>query len=209
MTAPAERIIETPHGPARAFVHPVASPIGGLVLGHGAGGGVSARDIIAVTNAALEASIAVALVEQPYRVAGRRSPAPAKQLDAAWIAVLGDLRAGPLAGVEVVTGGRSSGARVACRTAGATGAAGVLCLAFPLVPPRRRTATEPPPSRIGELEGVEVPVVVIQGVSDPFGMPPAAPGRTVVEVTGTHSLAAERPRIAAAARDWLVALLSS
>jgi uncharacterized protein len=206
MTAPAERIIETPHGPARAFVHPVASPIGGLVLGHGAGGGVSARDIIAVTNAALEASIAVALVEQPYRVAGRRSPAPAKQLDAAWIAVLGDLRAGPLAGVEVVTGGRSSGARVACRTAGATGAAGVLCLAFPLVPPRRRTATEPPPSRIGELEGVEVPVVVIQGVSDPFGMPPAAPGRTVVEVTGTHSLAAERPRIAAAARNWLVAL---
>jgi uncharacterized protein len=206
MTAPAERIIETPHGPARAFVHPVASPIGGLVLGHGAGGGVSARDIIAVTNAALEASIAVALVEQPYRVAGRRSPAPAKQLDAAWIAVLGDLRAGPLAGVEVVTGGRSSGARVACRTAGATGAAGVLCLAFPLVPPRRRTATEPPPSRIGELEGVEVPVLVIQGVSDPFGMPPAAPGRTVVEVTGTHSLAAERPRIAAAARNWLVAL---
>jgi uncharacterized protein len=209
MTAPAERIIETPHGPARAFVHPVASPIGGLVLGHGAGGGVSARDIIAVTNAALEASIAVALVEQPYRVAGRRSPAPAKQLDAAWTAVLDDLRAGPLAGVEVVTGGRSSGARVACRTAGATGAAGVLCLAFPLVPPRRRTATEPPPSRIGELEGVEVPVVVIQGVSDPFGLPPAAPGRTVVEVTGTHSLAAERPRIAAAARDWLVALFSS
>jgi uncharacterized protein len=209
MTAPAERIIETPHGPARAFVHPVASPIGGLVLGHGAGGGVSARDIIAVTNAALEASIAVALVEQPYRVAGRRSPAPAKQLDAAWTAVLDDLRAGPLAGVEVVTGGRSSGARVACRTAGATGAAGVLCLAFPLVPPRRRTATEPPPSRIGELEGVEVPVVVIQGVSDPFGMPPAAPGRTVVEVTGTHSLAAERPRIAAAARNWLVALFSS
>jgi uncharacterized protein len=209
MTAPAERIIETPHGPARAFVHPVASPIGGLVLGHGAGGGVSARDIAAVTNAALEASIAVALVEQPYRVAGRRSPAPAKQLDAAWTAVLADLRAGPLAGVEAVTGGRSSGARVACRTAAVTGAAGVLCLAFPLVPPRRRTATEPPPSRIGELEGVRVPVLVIQGASDPFGMPPAAPGRTVVEVAGTHSLAAERPRIAAAARDWLVALLSS
>jgi len=209
MTAPSELLIETPHGPARAFVHPVAAPIGGLVLGHGAGGGVSARDIVAVTNAALEASIAVALVEQPYRVAGRRSPAPAKQLDAAWTAVLGALRAGPLAGVEVVTGGRSSGARVACRTAGATSAAGVLCLAFPLVPPRRRTATEPPPSRIGELEGVEVPVLVIQGVSDPFGMPPAAPGRTVVEVTGTHSLAAERPRIAAAARDWLVGLFSS
>jgi predicted alpha/beta-hydrolase family hydrolase len=209
MTSPGERLIETPHGPARVFVHPVAAPIGGLVLGHGAGGGVSARDILAVTSAAQEASIAVALVEQPYRVAGRRSPAPAKQLDAAWTAVLADLRAGPLAGVEVVTGGRSSGARVACRTAVATGAAGVLCLAFPLVPPQRRTATEPPPSRLGELEGVEVPVLVIQGVSDPFGMPPAAPGRTVVAVAGTHSLAAERPRIAAAARDWLVALFSS
>ncbi len=148
MTSPGELLIETPHGPARAFVHPVADPIGGLVLGHGAGGGVSARDIVAVTSAALEASIAVALVEQPYRVAGRRSPAPAKQLDAAWTAVLADLRAGPLAGVEVVTGGRSSGARVACRTAAATGAAGVLCLAFPLVPPggaprrsRRRRAS--------------------------------------------------------------------
>jgi predicted alpha/beta-hydrolase family hydrolase len=209
MTSPGERLIETPHGPARVFVHPVAAPIGGLVLGHGAGGGVSARDILAVTSAAQEASIAVALVEQPYRVAGRRSPAPAKQLDAAWTAVLADLRAGPLSGVEVVTGGRSSGARVACRTAAATGAAGVLCLAFPLVPPQRRTATEPPPSRLGELEGVEVPVLVIQGVSDPFGMPPAAPGRTVVAVAGTHSLAAERPRIAAAARDWLVALFSS
>ena len=98
MTSPGEMLIETPHGPARAFVHPVADPIGGLVLGHGAGGGVSARDIVAVAGAAQEASIAVALVEQPYRVAGRRSPAPAKQLDAAWTAVLADLRAGPLAG---------------------------------------------------------------------------------------------------------------
>ena len=209
MTSPGERLIETPHGPARAFVHPAAAPIGGLVLGHGAGGGVSARDIVAVTSAAQEASIAVALVEQPYRVAGRRSPgageAARRRVDRGARRPAG----GPLAGLEVVTGGRSSGARVACRTAAATGAAGVLCLAFPLVPPRRRTATEPPPSRIGELEGVEVPVLVIQGVSDPFGMPPAAPGRTVVEVAGTHSLAAERPRIAAAARDWLVALLSS
>jgi predicted alpha/beta-hydrolase family hydrolase len=204
---PAEQLIDTPHGPARAHVHAVAQPIGGLVLGHGAGGGVTARDIVAVADAARAAGIAVVLVEQPYRVAGRRSPAPARQLDAAWTAVLAHLRGGVLGGLRVVTGGRSAGARVACRTAEATGAAGVLCLAFPLHPPRRRDATEPPPSRIGELAAVDVPVLVVQGVSDRFGMPSAAPGRTVVEVAGDHSLAADRPAVAAAARDWLVELL--
>jgi predicted alpha/beta-hydrolase family hydrolase len=205
---PGERLIETPHGPARAWVHPVAEAIGGLVLGHGAGGGVSAPDLVAVTAAATEAGIAVALVEQPYRVAGRRSPAPARQLDAAWTAVLAELRDGPLAGLRVVTGGRSSGARVACRTAAATGAAGVLCLAFPLVPPQRRSATEPPPSRIGELEAVTVPVLVVQGTGDRFGMPPPAPGRTVVQVAGDHALRSHRAAVAGAARDWLVGLLS-
>ena len=190
-------------------MHPVADAIGGLVLGHGAGGGVSAPDIVAVTAAATEAGIAVALVEQPYRVAGRRSPAPARQLDAAWTAVLAELRAGPLAGLRVVTGGRSSGARVACRTAAATGGCGVLCLAFPLVPPQRRSATAPPPSRIGELEAVTVPVLVVQGTGDRFGMPPPAPGRTVVQVAGDHALRSDRKAVAGAARDWLVGLLSS
>jgi predicted alpha/beta-hydrolase family hydrolase len=204
-----EQLIETPHGHARAHLLLVDEPIGGLVLGHGAGGGVGAGDIVAVSAAANAAGIDVVLVEQPYRVAGRRSPAPAHQLDAAWTAVLAELRRGPLRRVPVVTGGRSSGARVACRTAAATGAAGVLCLAFPLQPPQRRTASEPPPSRLGELEAVEVPVLIVQGVGDQFGMPPAAPGRTVVQVKGNHSLAAERPRIAAAARDWLVALFVS
>jgi predicted alpha/beta-hydrolase family hydrolase len=209
MTLPVVTLIDTAHGPARAHVHGVEGATGGLVLGHGAGGGVHARDIVAVTDAALQASIAVVLVEQPYRVAGRRSPAPARQLDAAWTAVLAHLRAGPLVGLPVVTGGRSSGARVACRTASATGASGVLCLAFPLQPPQRRSASEPPPSRIGELEAVGVPVLIVQGVADPFGMPAPAPGRTVVQVRGNHSLAADRPLIAASARDWLVALLSS
>jgi predicted alpha/beta-hydrolase family hydrolase len=209
MSFPDEASIDTPHGPARAYLHTAPEPIGGLVLGHGAGGGVGARDIVAVTEAAVAAGVSVALVEQPYRVAGRRSPAPARQLDAAWTAVLAHLRGGFLAGLPVVTGGRSSGARVACRTAGATGAAGVLCLAFPLVPPQRRTAVEPPPSRLAELEGVAVPVLIVQGVNDRFGMPPSAPGRTVVQVNGDHSLAADRPVIAAAARDWLVAVLSS
>src|SRR4051794_19887015 len=163
MTPAGERLIETPHGPARAFVHPAAAPIGGLVLGHGAGGGVSARDIVAVTSAAQEASISVALVEQPYRVAGRRSPAPAKQLDAAWIAVAAEVAP---AGLPLITGGRSSGARVACRTADATQAVAVLCLAFPVHPPGK-----PEKTRLDELDAVEVPVLVVQGESDPFGMP--------------------------------------
>ena len=140
--------IETPHGPARAHLHRVPKPRAALVLGHGAGGGVAAPDLVAVTEAANAAGITVALVEQPYRVAGRRSPAPAHQLDAAWTAVVERLAARELRGLPLVTGGRSSGARVACRTAEATGAIGVLCLAFPLQPTRRTAPPRPePPAR--------------------------------------------------------------
>jgi predicted alpha/beta-hydrolase family hydrolase len=199
---PAILELDTPHGPARAHLHLADEPAGALVLGHGAGGGVGARDLVAVTEAARAAGVSVALVEQPYRVAGRRSPAPARQLDAAWVAVVDQLRVRPLGGLPLVTGGRSSGARVACRTAAETGAAGVLCLAFPLVPPRR-SPTAPPKSRQDELDAVPVPVLVIQGASDPFGMPEPAPGRTVVQVPGTHSLAAGLDAVAAAARAWL------
>src|SRR5689334_10267727 len=114
------REIETPHGPARVHLHPVDEARGALVLGHGAGGGVGAPDLAAATEAARSVGVTVALVEQPYRVAGRRSPAPANQLDAAWVAVVEHLRAGALDGLSLVAGGRSLGARVACRTAGAT-----------------------------------------------------------------------------------------
>ena len=170
------REVDTPQGPARVHLHLVDEPGGALVLGHGAGGGVTARDLVAVTEAARADGISVALVEQPYRVAGRRSPAPAPRLDAAWTAVAGDLVARELRGLPLVVGGRSSGARVACRTAEATGAVGVICLAFPLQPPPRRSATRPAPSRLSELEGVSVPVLVVQGERDPFGIPPAAAG---------------------------------
>src|SRR5256885_6254400 len=127
--------VDTPHGLARAHLQTVAETRGALLLGHGAGGGIGAADLVAATRAALGKQIAVALVEQPYRVAGRRSPAPAHQLDAAWTAIVETLRVGPFAGLRLVVGGRSSGARVACRTADAVGAVGVLCLAFPLRPP--------------------------------------------------------------------------
>lgn len=169
------------------------------MLGHGAGGGVAAPDLAAATEAALGQDF-VALVEQPYRVAGRRSPAPAHQLDTAWAAVLEHLRAGPLRGLAVVTGGRSLGARVACRTAEVTGAAGVLCLAFPLLPPRR---SAPPVSRLPELDAVTVPVLVVQGERDPFGIPPASPTRAVVRVAGDHGLKADLPAVAAAVATWL------
>ena len=171
--------LETPHGPARVHLHEVEKPRAALVLGHGAGGGIESPDLQGATKAALEVGLTVALVEQPYHVAGRRSPAPAAQLDAAWISVVRQL------GFEVplIAGGRSAGARVACRTAAATGARAVLCLAFPVHPPGR-----PEKSRLDELVAVEVPTLVVQGQRDPFGMPPSAPNRTVVTIPGTHSL---------------------
>ena len=197
----ATHLVDTPHGPARAHVRDLEGAArAALVLGHGAGGGVAAPDLLAAARAAESAQVRVVLVEQPYRVAGRRSPAPAAQLDAAWLAVIERLREAELAGLPLVAGGRSSGARVACRTAAASGAAGVLCLAFPLVAPRRSGDA---PSRIGELAAVQVPVLVVQGESDRFGMPPEAPGREVVRVRGDHGLKGDLPAVEAAVGSWI------
>jgi predicted alpha/beta-hydrolase family hydrolase len=190
--------LETPHGPARAHLHEAETPVAALVLGHGAGGGIGAPDLKAATEAANAVGVTVALVEQPYRVAGRKSAAPAAQLDTAWTAVVDQLRAGPLKDLPLYVGGRSSGARVACRTAQATGAAGVLCLAFPLHPPGR-----PEKTRLSELEQVAVPVLIVQGESDPFGMPPDAPERRVVKLRGNHRLASDVAGLRAAVRDFL------
>jgi predicted alpha/beta-hydrolase family hydrolase len=195
--------VDTPHGLANAHLHRAGTPRAALVLGHGAGGGVGSKDLQAATEVALSEGVSVALVEQPYRVAGRRAPAPARQLDVAWTAVIDHLRAGELEGLPLVVGGRSSGARVACRTAEATGAIGVLCLAFPLEPPRR-SSSAPPQSRLPELEAVRVSTLVVQGTRDPFGMPPAAPPRrSVVQVAGDHSLRTDLAAVAAAVRSWL------
>jgi predicted alpha/beta-hydrolase family hydrolase len=195
--------IETPYGPARAYLHKVSEPVGALVLGAGAAGGFGAKDLVAATDAAREAGLSVAHVEQPYLVAGRRSPAPAKQLDAAWSAVVEHLRGDELGDLALVAGGRSAGARVACRTAAETGAVAVLCLAFPVHPPGR-----PEKTRLDELDAVEVPVLVVQGDRDPFGMPPPADGRRVVTVPGNHSLKGDLDAVAAAVRDWLPVALS-
>ena len=200
--SPVHLEIDTPHGSALAHLYEAEQPAGALVLGHGAGGGFGAGDLVAATGAALEAGVSVAQVEQPYHVAGRRSPAPAKQLDAAWTAVVEHLRDGELNGLALVAGGRSAGARVACRSAAETGAVAVLCLAFPVHPPGR-----PEKTRLDELDAVEVPVLVVQGDSDPFGMPPPAPGREVVTLPGNHSLKKDLPALAAAVRDWLPGVL--
>jgi predicted alpha/beta-hydrolase family hydrolase len=187
--------LETPHGPARAHVNEADEPVAVLVLGHGAGGGVGAPDLKAATEAALAVGVTTILVEQPYRVAGRKSAAPAAQLDTAWKAVIEQL---PLAGLPLYVGGRSSGARVACRTSADVGAAGVLCLAFPLHPPGR-----PEKTRLPELEQVTVPVLIVQGESDPFGMPPEAPNRTVVRLKGNHSLKSDVRGLRAAVSAFL------
>lgn len=173
------------------------------MLGHGAGGGIESPDLVGATEAARSRGVTVALVEQPYRVAGRRAPAPANQLDAAWIAVVAQLCTGPLRDVPILTGGRSAGARVACRTATETASVGVLCLAFPLHPPGR-----PERSRLPELDAVHVPTLVVQGENDPFGLPPDGPNRTVATIPGTHSLK-NTTAVEAAVSNWLSLLMQT
>lgn len=168
-----------------------------MLLGHGAGGGFTAPDLLAVTDVATRAGVEVVHVVQPYRVAGRRAPAPARQLDAAWLAVARTLHE---PGVALLCGGRSSGARVACRTSEETGAAAVLCLAFPEHPPGK-----PERSRQAELDAVRCPVLVVQGRRDRFGCPEvsALAAAELVLVEGDHALAADPPAVAEAVGAWL------
>jgi predicted alpha/beta-hydrolase family hydrolase len=202
--AASTREIDTPLGPAR--VHrdePAGAVRGTVVLGHGAGGGVDSADLSAVAGAAAAAGWRVLLVEQPWKVAGKRiAPAPAR-LDEGWTAVLQALREDWLTG-PLVLGGRSAGARVACRTASAQGASGVLALAFPLHPPGK-----PEKSRAAELHLVDVPLLVVQGETDAFGGPAEVeaaltghPG-IVHGVPGDHALKKDPDAVAAAAADWL------
>lgn len=201
--------VATALGPARAHVTRPPSARGTIVLGHGAGGGIEAVDLQAVAAAAAGTGWAVALVEQPWRVAGRRvAPAPPR-LDVAWLAVVSALRTGrgALPG-PLVVGGRSAGARVACRTAEEVGARAVVALAFPLHPPGRPEA----PSRGGELERAASggrPVLVVQGRRDAFGAPDevsaACGAARVVPVEGDHGLKAAPAAVA----DTVVTLLDT
>jgi predicted alpha/beta-hydrolase family hydrolase len=179
-----------------------AARIGLLVLGHGASGSIDAPDLTAVRDAALRAGIVVARVTQPYRLAGRRSPVPAAQLDEAFVAAVVATRRRAGAGLPLVVGGRSSGARVAARTAARLGAAGVLALAFPLHPPGR-----PGASRAGEIDPGR-PTLVVNGDADPFGVPePAGEVTVIVRPGARHDLRRDLKGTAAAATAWLTELL--
>jgi predicted alpha/beta-hydrolase family hydrolase len=201
------REVDTELGTARLHVTD-GGGAGTLVLGHGAGGGVESVDLVAVTTAAADAGWRVLRVEQPWRVAGKRiAPAPPR-LDDGWRAVLGHARAGGLLTGPLVVGGRSAGARVACRTAAEHRADGVLALAFPLHPPGR-----PEKSRRTELTAVAVPLVVVQGQTDSMGAPAAVaaeltgnPTASVYAVPGDHSLKRNPAVVAAAALAWLAEL---
>jgi predicted alpha/beta-hydrolase family hydrolase len=199
--------IETPHGPSRAHLREAENPAAALILGHGAGGGVDAPDLVAATEAAHAEGVSVVLVEQPYRVAGKKSQPAASTIDAAWTAVVDHLAGAELKGLPLIVGGRSAGARVACRTAEAGGAVAVLCLAFPLQPPARK-GKPPSPDRLDELDAVKVPTLVVQGERDRFGMPPAGPRRKVVTVPGDHSLRKDPEAVGAAVRDWLPGMVA-
>jgi predicted alpha/beta-hydrolase family hydrolase len=196
--------VSTPRGPARLHIDGEGAAAGLLVLGHGAGGGPDAPDLLVATAAAREIGLAVVRVEQPWRVAGRRVAEAPQHLDTAWVAVVEGLAwSGPL-----VLGGRSSGARVACRTADALGAVAVLALAFPLVPPGRTT------SRLAELQQPKVPRLVVQGSRDAFGMPRPQRGVRVAVIDGAdHAFAVRRKderapdevlaQVARVVRTWL------
>lgn len=174
---------------------PAGPPVSMLVLGHGAGGDVDAPDLTAVRDAAVAGGVRVVLVTQPYRVAGRRAPAPAGHLDEAWTAVVGEVRDHD---VPLIVGGRSSGARVACRTASALGAAGVLALAFPLHPPGK-----PERSRADELPAA-LPTLVVNGDRDPFGTPePTGAVEVAVRPGAVHDLRRDLPGTAAVVAEWL------
>ncbi|MGA3524032.1 alpha/beta hydrolase family protein [Melissospora conviva] len=190
--------ILTARGPARVdFDPPAGPPLSLLVLGHGAGGGVDAPDLLALRDAAVAAGVLVARVTQPYRVAGRRAPAPAGHLDEAWRTVVAELRRRH-PGPALLVGGRSSGARVACRTAAQLAADGIVALAFPLHPPGR-----PERSRADEL-ATGLPTLVVNGDRDPFGVPRPGPGIQVEVRPGEkHDLRRDPDAAAAVVLDWL------
>jgi uncharacterized protein len=195
--------IDTGYGPAAAELDGPARAKFLLVLTHGAGGGVDSADLLAARDAGLSAGGAVARVLQPYRVRGASAPGSPQRQDAAWLEIISALRdrypRGPL-----VQGGRSNGARVACRTAGAAGAAAVLALAFPLHPPGR-----PDKSRADELRAAGVDVLVINGDRDPFGIPDRADAARVVVLAGqTHALSGAARLIEREVSAWLGAVLA-
>jgi uncharacterized protein len=179
-----------------------------VVLTHGAGGDPDSPDLLAVAGAALRLGGTVARVTQPYQVKGRRAPGSPDRQDAAWVEVIAALRAALGEGLPLIQGGRSNGARVACRTAAAVGARAVIALAFPLHPPGR--ATGPGRSRAAELAAAGTDVLVVNGDRDPFGIPEGGGKVRVVVLAGeTHALSRRPAEAGRAAGSWLRELLAT
>jgi predicted alpha/beta-hydrolase family hydrolase len=196
--------ISTGAGPARVAVDLPETASFLLALTHGAGGGVDSRDLLAVRDAAAGLGGLVVRVLQPYRVRGARAPGAPGPQDAAWLEIMAALRE-QWPGLPLVQGGRSNGARVACRTATAAGAVAVVALAFPLHPPGR-----PAQSRAGELRDAGVPVLVVNGERDPFGIPSGDDADQVVVLPGeTHSLSKNPAAVGQTAKTWLSRVLGS
>ncbi|WP_344976660.1 alpha/beta family hydrolase [Streptosporangium fragile] len=190
--------IATPHGPAVAEIDEVADLRFLLVLTHGSAGGVDAPDLLAVRDAVVKIGGVVARVLQPFRVRGARAPGPAVKQDEAWEVLAAGIR-GRYPGLPLVQGGRSNGARVACRTASRVGAEAVVALAFPLHPPGR-----PERSRAGELRAAGVDVLVVNGDRDPFGVPEAADAARLVVLPGEgHDFKKDPVRVGGVVADWL------
>lgn len=196
--------LDTAAGPGAVELSRPPRARGLLLLTHGAGGAVGTRDLRAVRDVLLDEGVAVGLVTQPYRLAGRGAPPKPPTQDSAWLELVRAVRRRRgLGAVPLVLGGRSNGARVACRTARAAGADAVVALAFPLHPPGR-----PERSRVDELDGAGVPVLVVQGDRDPFGLPPEdARRRTVVIPGGDHSLGRDVSGVAEAVRAFVTAVI--
>ncbi|NKZ08599.1 alpha/beta hydrolase family protein [Actinomadura latina] len=190
--------VVTAHGPAGMALDEADDPAFLLVLTHGSNGSVDAPDLLAVRETALGLGGAVARVTQPFRFAGRRAPGSPVKQDEAWLEIIGMLGE-RFAGVPLVQGGRSNGARVACRTARAAGAAGVVALAFPLHPPGR-----PEKTRVAELRSAGVEVLVVNGDRDPFGIPDEADAAHVTVLAGErHDLSRAPAAVGRAVEPWL------
>lgn len=187
----------TSAGPARVTVEKAAGrPRLLVVLTHGAGGTPDTPDVLAVRDAARGLGAVTALVTQPYVVRGGRAPGSAARQDAAWAEIVAALNR---SGLPLVQGGRSNGARVACRTARAVGATGVIALAFPLHPPG-----QPGKSRDAELRAAGTRVLVLNGDRDPFGIPEPDDATHVVVLPGeTHALSKNPAAIGEAVAGWL------
>jgi uncharacterized protein len=195
---PPERLVPTPLGDARLVVRRAKRPVATLVMTHGAGGGIDAPDLARLARTLPQQEVSVTLVEMPWRVQGRKLAPRPELIDQAYLAVMNSMRMrSPL-----IIGGRSAGARSACRIARAVGAKGVLALSFPLHPPGK-----PESSRVHELMGSGVPTLVVQGERDPFGRPEEFPSDVDLAVVPSADHSLHVPKSAPVTQDDALAVV--